>query len=78
MEADRSVLKAAANEPDAEMAARREFGNVLRSQEQFYESGRWRWLDHLRRDVVYALRVSQKKPRIYCSGGQFPWRWASA
>jgi predicted permease len=42
---------------DADASARRKFGNVLRAQEQFYESSHWLWLDHLRRDIAYALRV---------------------
>ncbi len=62
LEADRLRAEGTASEADAESSARREFGNVLRSQEQFYESGHWLWLDHLRRDVVYALRVLTRNP----------------
>ncbi len=47
---------------DVDSSARREFGNVLRAQEQFYESSRWLWLDHLRRDAAYSLRVLRRNP----------------
>jgi macrolide transport system ATP-binding/permease protein len=62
MEADEIRCEGNANDPDAETAARREFGNVLRAQEQFYQSRRWLWLDHLRRDVAYTLRVLRRNP----------------
>jgi predicted permease len=62
MEADEIRSEGSANDPDAETAARREFGNVLRAQEQFYQSSCWLWLDHLRRDVAYALRVLRRNP----------------
>src|SRR5690242_9495518 len=45
------------SEKEAQATARREFGNVLRTQEQFHESEGWVWLDHLLRDVKFALRV---------------------
>lgn len=47
---------------DAEATARREFGNVALAQEQFYKSSRWLWLEHLRRDVAYAVRVLLRTP----------------
>jgi predicted permease len=50
------------SDADAEAAARRQFGNVLSTEEQFYESSRWLWLDHLRRDVAYGLRVLLRNP----------------
>ena len=43
-------------------AARRAFGNVTHTRERFYESGRWMWLDHLSRDVRYALRQLALRP----------------
>jgi hypothetical protein len=49
---------------DAERAARRKFGNVLRAQERFYETGRILWLEDLRKDVRQALRQFQKSPVI--------------
>jgi predicted permease len=42
---------------EARAAARRSFGNVMQAEERFYESSRWLWLDHLRQDVGYGLRV---------------------
>ncbi|MGH9482578.1 MAG: ABC transporter permease, partial [Terriglobales bacterium] len=50
------------SEPAARAAARRAFGNVLRAQERFYESGRWRWWDDLARDLRYALRLLRRSP----------------
>src|SRR5215467_6340438 len=47
---------------EAEAAARREFGNVTRTREQFYESRRWLWWEHLMRDIGYALRVLSRSP----------------
>jgi predicted permease len=45
---------------DAESAARRAFGNTTRAQEHFYESSRWMWLDELRQDLRFAIRVLSK------------------
>ena len=47
---------------EAQLAARRAFGNVTLSQERFYESGRWRWWDRLSQDVRHAARVLRKTP----------------
>jgi putative ABC transport system permease protein len=47
---------------DAEAAARRKFGNVLRASERFYESRRITWLEDLRKDVVYAMRQIRQSP----------------
>lgn len=46
----------------AEAAARREFGNMVRAEERFYEAGHWLWLDHLKRDLTYAARVLLRSP----------------
>ncbi|HEY6912396.1 MAG TPA: ABC transporter permease [Myxococcales bacterium] len=46
----------------ARAAARRAFGNVAHAQERFHESGRWLFLDHLRRDVRFAARALRKSP----------------
>lgn len=54
-EADRLVgegLTAA----DARAAAHREFGNVARARERFYEASRVVWLEHFTRDLRYAWR----------------------
>ena len=46
--------------PEAESAARRAFGNTTRAQERFYESARSMWLDELRQDLRYGIRVLWK------------------
>lgn len=61
LEVDRLVSEGLGRE-EAEAAARREFGNVAAVQERFYESSRWPWLEHLKRDVLYALRVLSRTP----------------
>ena len=50
------------SEEEAQAAARRTFGNVMHTQEKFYEAGRWLWWDHLRQDVRFSLRVLRKAP----------------
>ncbi len=40
----------------AEMTARRRLGNVIQSEERFYESSRWIWLEQLRKDIHLAFR----------------------
>jgi hypothetical protein len=43
-------------EEEARRLALKSFGNVTQSEERFYESKRFLWLDHLARDAGYALR----------------------
>ena len=50
------------SEEEAQMAARRAFGNVTQAQERFYESGRWLRRDHLAQDVRFGLRMLRKNP----------------
>ena len=50
------------SEADARAAARRSFGNLLRAEERFYESGRWLVWDHLWQDARYALRMLARNP----------------
>ena len=45
------------SEADAQAAARRAFGNIMRAEERFYESARWLWWDHLRQDLRFGLRM---------------------
>jgi putative ABC transport system permease protein len=47
---------------EAEAAAKRAFGNVTSAQEYFYESSRWLWLEHIERDLFYAVRVLLRSP----------------
>ena len=44
------------SEEEAKARAHQAFGNVLHCEERFYESSRALWLDHLQRDIGYALR----------------------
>jgi putative ABC transport system permease protein len=46
----------------AAVAARREFGNVTRAEERFYETGHWLWWDHLKQDVRFSLRNLANSP----------------
>ena len=50
------------SEEDARAAARRAFGNRTAAEEQFYERGRWPWLDALRQDVRLAWRLLARTP----------------
>ncbi|HKD82034.1 MAG TPA: permease prefix domain 1-containing protein, partial [Candidatus Angelobacter sp.] len=47
---------------DARRQARIEFGNVRVAQERFYLKNRVVWLDHLLRDVSFAIRQLIKNP----------------
>ena len=59
LETDR-LLAAGLSEEEARSQAQKAFGNVLRSEERFYESQRAPWLDHLRKDLIYAARQLAK------------------
>ena len=47
---------------DARAEALRRFGNVTNVEERFYETSRVVWLDHLWRDVRYAVRGLRRTP----------------
>jgi putative ABC transport system permease protein len=47
---------------DARHAAARAFGNVAKTQEQYYESRRVLWFDDLRQDARYAFRALRRSP----------------
>ncbi|MGA8026964.1 MAG: ABC transporter permease [Bryobacteraceae bacterium] len=55
LEADR-LRAEGLGEQEAHARARQAFGNLLRSEENFYEGHRVLWLDHLWQDIGYALR----------------------
>ena len=50
------------SEADARAAAHRSFGNVLRTEERFYESGRWLAWDHFSQDVRFGARLLVRRP----------------
>lgn len=50
------------SEEDAKAAARRAFGNVMRTEERFYERSRWMWWEELKQDVKFGLRMLRKSP----------------
>ena len=61
IEADRLVDEGLSPE-EAQLAARRKFGNVTAVRETFYKSSRWAWLSNLSRDLRYALRGLRNTP----------------
>jgi predicted permease len=61
MEAEERVADGL-SEADARYAARRSFGNVMRTEEDVRDVWRRRWLDELAQDLRYALRGLRKAP----------------
>lgn len=49
-------------EEEARDAARQAFGNLMRAEERFYESGRWLWWDHFWQDLRFGLRMLVRNP----------------
>jgi hypothetical protein len=66
LEADRLIADGVAPD-EARLRARLSFGNVTQARERHFESGRWMWLDHLGRDVRYALRMLRRHPASACA-----------
>ena len=50
------------SDAEARAAAARQFGNVLRVEERFYESGRWIAWDHFWQDVRFGARLLTRRP----------------
>ncbi len=47
---------------EASYAARRAFGNASLVNEEIHEIWSWRWLERLKQDVAYALRIFARTP----------------
>ncbi|MEM8964151.1 MAG: ABC transporter permease [Acidobacteriota bacterium] len=62
IEADEIAERESISRQEAMLRARRNFGNVGRTRERFYESNRRMWLDHLWRDLRFAVRQMRKSP----------------
>jgi hypothetical protein len=56
LEAERLQAEKGLSLEEARLGARRRFGSVTRVSEQFYESRRVLWWDHLRQDTRSAVR----------------------
>jgi predicted permease len=61
LEADR-LADDGLSRAEAESAARRAFGNVLRAREDYHERSRWTLLEQLGRDVRYGWRGLRRSP----------------
>lgn len=61
METER-LTRGGMNEDEARYAARRAFGNVTVSREQFREARTGAWFDTLMQDVRYGLRAMRRSP----------------
>ena len=61
LETDRLIAEGMSPEA-ARDAARQRFGNQTASQERFYESTRWTWLEQFFQDLRYGLRAMRQAP----------------
>lgn len=59
LETDRLIAEGMAP-AEARAAARRAFGNLTASREQFYERQRWMWWDEIRQDLRFGFRTLAK------------------
>jgi predicted permease len=63
LEAEAARLRNQGMSPqEALAAARRTFGNRTRAEERFYEARRWMLIEHLGRDLRFAVRLLAKDP----------------
>jgi predicted permease len=60
----RERIEAGTPPADAEAAARREFGNLLRTREQVRDAWGWSWLEQLGQDAAYACRSLTRSPGV--------------
>ena len=61
LERDR-LIQQGLDPEDAQAAARRAFGNILHTEERFYESGRWQWWDNFQQDLRFGARMLLRNP----------------
>ena len=59
----REEMESGQSRKDAQLAARREFGNETLARETTRDMWGWRWLGELMQDVRYALRLWRRRPR---------------
>jgi putative ABC transport system permease protein len=62
IETDRLMRERGLSESDAQSRARHEFGNLGAVKERFYQDQTLIWAEHIRRDVVRALRSLRRTP----------------
>jgi predicted permease len=58
----RELRDEGAHAEQARLAAQRRFGNTLRLREDIHEAWGWNWIDNLRQDLGYGLRLLRKSP----------------
>ena len=56
------LVRQGASQDEAERAARLRFGDGRRWQERLRELWQFRWLENLRRDLIYSVRILRKSP----------------